>query len=119
MGNSILNIKREEICGRIRDARKSLGLTQKQIGDKLGIVRPAYASKETGRTQFSVAEIAVLSEVLGKSVEWLITGFNEQKKDVLTSGEARLVGAFRQMDSDEQNAIMLAAMDLILAAKMK
>lgn len=98
-----MEIKKGDVCSRLKLAREQIGLTQKQCAEYLNVGRAAYAKKETGFAQFSIYEIAVLSDVFGKSIEWILTGQNGQKKDVLTDREARLLGAFREVLTAYEN----------------
>ena len=48
----------------IRGYRTMLGLTQAQLGAKLGITKQAYYNKETGRVSFSDIEKKKFKELL-------------------------------------------------------
>lgn len=58
----------------LRDLRKSRGMTQKQVADRLGVL-PKTASKwETGKGFPDVSCVTELSEVLGVSAETILKG---------------------------------------------
>ena len=109
--------KKNDICTRIKELRTRNGLRQEDVAAILGIVRGTYAAKEAGRNQFVVTELAVLADHFSVSVEWILTGTNEEKKDYLTEDEMRLVKAFRCLDGTQQNYMLMAALDLMTATK--
>lgn len=61
-------------CKNLRDARKSMGLTQKQVADKLGVVESCYANWEQGRTEPNINTLRILSEILDTTPNELING---------------------------------------------
>lgn len=69
---------------RIRIARRSAGLTQRELADKVGIAQTAISQLESGKTQRSTY-LYQISEACGVSVAWLLTGsgsmaISEQRK---------------------------------------
>ncbi|MVM33280.1 helix-turn-helix domain-containing protein [Spirosoma sp. HMF4905] len=49
----------------IRDARKSKGLTQKELGEKLGVVGVTISDYETGRQNLTLDTLDKIAEALG------------------------------------------------------
>lgn len=62
---------------RIREARKSKGLTLKQLGDILGISESAVSNIERARNKPSGSTLVLLCEKLGINQIWLETGEGE------------------------------------------
>lgn len=58
---------------RLRQARKSLGITQQAMADKIGIQRPSYNQIENGRAGIADDTQSVLAE-LNINLNWIITG---------------------------------------------
>lgn len=52
----------------LRSARVSAGLTQAQMGAKLGLTMAGYRQKETGERKITIEEAKKMAEVLGKSL---------------------------------------------------
>lgn len=52
--------------------RKDMGLTQKQVAEKLGVVESCYANWEQGRTEPSISMLRNLSIILNVSIDDLI-----------------------------------------------
>ena len=51
-----------------------MGLKQKQVADKLGVVESCYANWEQGRTEPSIESLRKLSLILDVSIDDLIKG---------------------------------------------
>ncbi len=58
----------------LKEARKSCGLTQKQVATALNVVESCYANWEQGRTEPNIESLRKLSEILNISVDELING---------------------------------------------
>ncbi len=61
------------IGSRIREARKKSGLTQAQLGSKVGMVQATISELETGESA-GTTNIASIAHALGVSALWLETG---------------------------------------------
>ena len=62
----------QQICERIRTARKAAGLTQEDMANLLNVTTRAYQNYEKNRVPFrSLAKIASLTDV---TQEWLLRG---------------------------------------------
>lgn len=59
---------------RIALARKKTGLSQEQLGDKLGVSRQAVSKWESDQTNPDVAYVAQMCRVLEVSSDWLLLG---------------------------------------------
>jgi len=54
---------------RIAQLRKEQGMTQQQLADKSGILRPNIARIETGRYGMTVDVLARIAQALGKTID--------------------------------------------------
>ena len=68
-----------ELYERISLARKKAGLSQEQLGEKLGVSRQAVSKWESGQTNPDVAYITEMCRLLGVSADWLLLG--EERAD--------------------------------------
>ena len=59
-------------CENLRDIRKSVGLTQRQVAEKLYVVESCYANWEQGRTEPNISMLRKLSKILNVSIDELI-----------------------------------------------
>ena len=62
---------------RIKELRKTLGLTQQEFADKIGIQRGTYAKYEIGRNEPIDAVIRLIFTTFNVREEWLRTGSGE------------------------------------------
>ncbi len=82
---------------RVKEIRKSLGLTTEKFGEKLGIQRSAVSKIENGRCSLTDANIKAICREFGVDYIWLTTGDGEM---------------FVETDDDFQDRI-----DLIMAGE--
>ena len=61
-----------ELSERIVLARKQAGLSQEQLGEKLGVSRQAVSKWESGQTNPDVAYVAEMCRLFGVSSDWLL-----------------------------------------------
>ncbi len=59
-------------CENIKVARKSSGLTQKQVAQKLSVVESCYANWEQGRTEPNIENLRKLSKLFDVSLDELL-----------------------------------------------
>lgn len=64
----------ELFCKNLKETRKSCGMTQKQVAEKLGVVESCYANWEQGRTEPSIEMLRKLSKIFSVSIDDLIIG---------------------------------------------
>ena len=62
---------------RLKQLRKSLGITQQEFADKIGIKRNSYANYETGRNTPIDAIILSICREFNVNENWLRTGYGE------------------------------------------
>lgn len=81
---------------RLAELRQKAGLSQAQLGEKLGLSQRAIASWEMRETtSFRPEQIAQLADVLDVSVEFLVTG-EEPGKRGRPGPKGKLAEAFEQ-----------------------
>jgi transcriptional regulator with XRE-family HTH domain len=62
----------EQLGRRIAERRKTLGITQVQLAEALGIAQQTMAHYEAGKVRFAAALLPVLAEMLQMTIEDLI-----------------------------------------------
>ena len=62
----------KKFCENLRLARKSSGLTQKQVSQKLSVVESCYANWEQGRTEPNIENLRKLSRIFDISLDELL-----------------------------------------------
>lgn len=66
------NFYRERFAKRLKAARKSAGLTQIQLANKLGMTQSGYNPYENSLRDPSLATLSKLSRILNRPTDWLI-----------------------------------------------
>lgn len=66
----------------IAEARESLGMTQNELAEKLGICRQAYINFEHGRTVIVNRTLEKIASVVKVSPEKLILGYDPEERRV-------------------------------------
>jgi len=77
--------------GRISLARESLNLTGQQLSRRLGVLPKTVRNWETDRSEPRGNKLVMLSGVLGVSLQWLVTGIDENVDDAKSIEETRSV----------------------------
>lgn len=96
---------------RMRERRRALGLTMKQLGSIVGVSEGAISHYETGRREPDPDMLKSLASALGVSVDYILgrdqtePAHNESTLALLTR-EERMLEMFRQMDEKEQDAFI-------------
>jgi len=92
----------ETAIQRVRAARKAAGLTQSELGEKLGMSRGGYSLLETGARIITLEDLFRLSRILGRPVEYLLgldTGLSED--------EGQLLAVYRSLGDPERRGLAL------------
>lgn len=63
-------MEKEEIGRKIRILRKTRGLTQEQLAEKLNVKRATISNYEIGRRSPHIKELEAISEALGVNLEY-------------------------------------------------
>ena len=58
---------------KLKGLRNQCDLSQKKVGEQLGITAHAYSSKENGKTQFTYSECLVIRDMLAERLGITIT----------------------------------------------
>ena len=59
-------------CNNLKLLRKEIGLTQKQMAQKLNVVESCYANWEQGRTEPDIAKLRELAKIFGVKIDEII-----------------------------------------------
>lgn len=89
----------KQIGQRLKTAREERHLTQKDVGESLGIGRAAYANIENGRSLITVEHLLRIPSLLGYSVNYYL-GIPTDKAD--NSTEVDLLNSFRRLSPIQQ-----------------
>ena len=85
----------------LRDFRKANGLTQKELGERIGVTSQAVNKWENGSRLPRMRDVLKICEVLGCTLDDLIKESVE-----LTTKEASMLAMFRKVPEDVQDIVM-------------
>lgn len=118
----MITVKRGERMGfpeQLKMARLSLGYTQQQVADLMGVTKSTYCGYETGKRQPDVEKIKLLANILQTSDDILLEtgfspesesrerGFHVSKADApdLFPAKKRLIAEIEKMSKPELDAV--------------
>jgi transcriptional regulator with XRE-family HTH domain len=71
----------KNISTRIKNLRKTLGMSQSELASKLGLSSQVQLSKiENGSRQPTIENLLRLSQLTGESLDWIATGESNRKQ---------------------------------------
>lgn len=85
---------------RLREAREYVGLSQEEVAFALSVSRPAVGHIESGTRKVEAFELNKLSELYGRTVDYLLTG-NAPPGDTRIAFLARATMGMSDSDMDE------------------
>jgi len=100
------------IVSRIFDTMREKGITQKQIADKLGIAQGTVAGWKQRNCPPPINYISDISDILGVSIDYLVTGNIKPMTYKLDSSEQYLVRLFRCSTEENKKTILNVAIGL-------
>lgn len=86
----------------LRDLRKANGLTQKELGARIGVTSQAVNKWENGSRLPRMYDVLKICEVLGCTPDDLI----KESAETLTAKEASMLAMFRKVPEDVQDIVM-------------
>lgn len=97
------------LAERLASAREAAGLTQDQLGKKVGAGQSLISNLENGENRSST-KLPEIAHALGVSAYWLKTGNGQRTTGHLTDEERRILAGFRLM-GQEARAMWLSMAD--------
>lgn len=92
----------------LRAARKSKGLTMKELGEKVGVSESAISQYETGKREADFETILKIGEILDCSIDYLLRGAEKKEKpapmdrDGLDEQDRQLVELMKLLTADQK-----------------
>lgn len=98
---------------RIKERRKELQITQKQIEEKCGISSGNLSGIETGRYLPSAIALIELAQILNCSVDWILTGESLISKNLeivdIKESDKQLLEYFHELTMEDQDELLMIA----------
>jgi len=79
----------KQIGQRIKKLREEIGISQQDLADRLGVLRPTISQMENGKRKISVDELIKLSKILNTSIPYLM-GLENQPEIILQEGREKM-----------------------------
>ena len=98
-----MNVDYKLIGGRIQKARKSQGMTQDVLAEKLGVSIGYVSQVERGITKISLDLLGAISSILGCDIASLITGSATNSIEYI---ESELLSEIRKLDGKKKKYIL-------------
>lgn len=106
---------------RLKEARKSAGLTQKEVAAVIGVNQNTYSYWENGKTKIDSESLAKLSELFGVTTDFLLgkapcktTVDSVNDKPAVRSDEEKLLGVYNSLDQESKTQLMSVAYLIML-----
>lgn len=106
---------------RLKEARKSAGLTQKEVAAVVGVNQNTYSYWENGKTKIDSESLAKLSELFGVTTDFLLgkapcktTVDSVNDKPAVRSDEEKLLGVYNSLDQESKTQLMSVAYLIML-----
>lgn len=101
---------------RLKEARKSAGLTQKEVATVVGVNQNTYSYWENGKTKIDSESLAKLSELFSVTTDFLLdkapcktTVDSVNDKSAVRSDEEKLLGVYNSLDQESKTQLMSVA----------
>ena len=85
------------VGARVRERRKSLGLSQSGLGDHVGLTFQQIQKYERGVNRISASKLWVIADLFDVPIPWFFEGLGKASKgqeDVMDKEEARQLGRY-------------------------
>ena len=111
-----------DLSNNLAKARNSLGLTQQQVADKIGVTLQAYQNYEYGRRDIKGSVLARLSKALSCSVNYIL-GLDEKAATLgcstsdiagidqsgMTADEREMLDIYSRLSMSDKSVLMRVA----------
>lgn len=102
----------ESIVERIFETMKEEKITQQQLANELGIGQSTVASWKKRDCPPPINYISKIANILGVTIDYLVTGSNNPTKYKLTTNEQLLIRLYRTASTEHQKLIFNLALGL-------
>ena len=81
LGQQITEVKRMTIADRIQSLRKSKGMSQEELADRVGVSRQAVSKWESEQATPDLDKIVIMSDIFEVTTDYLLKGIEPVKTD--------------------------------------
>ncbi|MCH8989078.1 MAG: helix-turn-helix transcriptional regulator [Chloroflexi bacterium] len=97
------------VGGRLRSARTNFGWTAEFLGERMDVSRQSVVNWESGRQLPQPTKLVRLGELLGVSVDWLLTGIESGQglsADEMLPNQVEIISLYRSLNRDSRAAFL-------------
>jgi len=98
---------------RIRELRKSLGLTQAEFSRRIGTVQGHLTGLENGKKTVTKKTVIVICATYGVSEKWLESGVGEMLVKSPDKQANRVIRFFNELNSEYQDYMLLQLQSIL------
>lgn len=114
---------------RVKELRRSLGITQKELATHLGIAQPTLSGWETDRFQIDYDSLVRLADFFNTSIDYILgrevaeqsespSKECQSKESTIRSDEDRLLSIYNSLDGESKTQLMSVAY-MLMSANLK
>lgn len=118
---------------RLKELRRSFGVTQKELASSLGIAQPTLSGWETDRFQIDYDNLVKLADFFGTSIDYILgrnvieqttiqdlspKGEQNNSKLAVRSAREKLLGVYDSLDEQSKTQLMSVAY-LLMSQSLK
>lgn len=103
---------------RIRERRKALGLTMKELGAKVGVSESAISQFETGKKWPKGKTLIDLAFALDTTVEYLLEKTENPTQQIVSGARLELFERLKDLTAEEEN-LLFAFLEWMKANRAK
>lgn len=111
---------------RLKEVRKSAGLTQREVAAVVGVNQNTYSYWENGKTRIDSESLAKLSKLFGVTTDYLLdeipyksTIDSINDNSAVRSDEEKLLGVYNSLDEQSKTQLMSVAYLMMSASLQK
>jgi transcriptional regulator with XRE-family HTH domain len=105
-----------QVAGRIRTARALQGMSQPELGNRIGVSYQQIYKHETGRIVITIGRLHQIAEALGVPLSYFLADQPNEELDLLpaktSEGQNVLLQAYRQLALKNRSLLILIATSL-------
>ena len=105
----------KDVGMRLLELRKSLGLTQGEFAEKIGLKFSAISMIELGKAPLKETNMRLICLTFGVNKDWLLNGIGEMMDDeaLLSVKEKKLYDLFSKLSPSAQDYLLASAKGMI------
>jgi len=105
-----LGERERTVALRVTEARSAVGMTKRELADRLGLEESSYSPYENFGIAFNIDMLDRLSRIFNRPVEWFLGLPTE-----LTADEQQVLALYRRAKDLQRGVVALAVLEGVIA----